>query len=403
MRVLHIATSFSGGAGIAARRICESQNQNGIESIILGRHIVQDVNHNSHEINHITSSTKKLASSFVTGLQQKIFQQDSRLLTPISISSLSTEDKIFAGFDLVHVHAFYNMLSIRRITEIAERIPIVLTMHDQRFFTGGCHYSFECLGYATSCQECPQVRSKFKFIPELSLQNSLSLLKNRLNITFMAPSQWLAKCANQSSLLQGNHIDVIPNPVPNTYKKLPAYEQRGTVFKVGFFSQNLNNPYKGIETLILAAQIVTKVLPIEIKFFGQGKIRQSLAGINYSQSYFSDDNSAVQAYNSCDAVVVPSTQDNLPSVISEALMCGIPVIGTKVGGIYEILERFSLPTIEPDNPYLLAQALLDIASKVPNYELRDDAIKIFSYKSSSEKHLQIYKRALVDFKPKSVE
>jgi glycosyltransferase involved in cell wall biosynthesis len=403
MRVLHIATSFSGGAGIAARRICESQNLNGIESIILGRHIVQDTNHNSREINHITSSAKKFASSLVTGLQQKIFQLDSRLLTPISISSLSGEDRIFAGFDLVHVHAFYNMLSIRRITEISQRIPVVLTMHDQRFFTGGCHYSFECLGYATSCQECPQARFPFKHIPELSLQNSLSLLKNKLNITFLAPSQWLAKCANQSSLLQGNHIDVISNPVPNTYKKLPAYELRGTTFKVGFFSQNLNNPYKGIETLILAAQIIMKILPIEIKFFGQGKIRQSLAGINYSQSYFSDDNSAVQAYNSCDVVVVPSTQDNLPSVISEALMCGTPVIGTKVGGIYEILERFNLPIIEPGNPHLLAKALLDIASKVPNYDLSNNATKIFSYESSSEKHLQIYKRALVNFKPKSVK
>jgi len=402
MRILHISTSLSGGAGIAARRICEAQNSNGFNANILGGKILESIEKYESETISEKSLTRKSVSSFVTGVQQKLLQIDDRLVTPISVNTLSKKQKILNRVDLIHIHAFYNMLSMKVIGEISQKIPVVVTLHDQRFFTGGCHYSFQCLGYKSNCKKCPQIRSPFKFIAELSLQNSLSLLKHKSNITYVAPSKWLANCARQSSLLQDKVINVIANPVPSIYHNLQVRKNRSSKIKIGFFSQDVNNPYKGIETLFTAAHFLKDKLPIEIKIFGHGKIRQITDGLIYSQSYFNDNYSAVEAYNSCDVVVVPSKQDNFPSVISEALMCGVPVIGTAVGGIPEILDKFNLPTIEPENPQLLANELLGFAKKERNHELTNIANNIFSYKTSSDSHLQIYNSALVNFKPNSV-
>lgn len=403
MRILHISTSLSGGAGIAARRICEAQVNNGLNALILGGKISDRIDKHDHEILYEKTFMRKSISSFVTGVQQKLVQIDDKLVTPFSVNSINIQDEIFSGIDLVHIHAFYNMLSIKMIKEISRRFPVVITLHDQRVFTGGCHYSFQCLGYESNCKRCPQVRVPLKFITELSLQNTLSVLKNRRNITYLAPSQWLANCASKSSLLQDKTINVIVNPVPDVYRDIKVDKNKSSKLKIGFFSQDLNNPYKGINTLVSAAHILKDVMQIEIKFYGNGKVNQGIDGISYSQGHFNNNVSAVEAYNSCDVVVVPSTQDNSPSVISEALMCGVPVIGSAVGGISEILNKFDLPTIEPNNPQLLANKLINFVTKAPNQDLIRRANKLFSYKASCESHLKIYDSSLLNFKLNSVE
>lgn len=47
-----------------------------------------------------------------------------------------------------------------------------------------------------------------------------------------------------------------------------------------------------------------------------------------------------------DLLVVLSPQDNSPNVIAEALWNGVRIIRSKSGGIREMLERFSQPSLE---------------------------------------------------------
>jgi glycosyltransferase involved in cell wall biosynthesis len=79
-------------------------------------------------------------------------------------------------------------------------------------------------------------------------------------------------------------------------------------------------------------------------------------------------------------------------------MCGVPVIGTKVGGISEVLDKFKLPTFEPKNPSSLARALQDFVHKNLNYEITNMASQVFSYKASSDGHREIYENSLANFK-----
>ena len=63
-------------------------------------------------------------------------------------------------------------------------------------------------------------------------------------------------------------------------------------------------------------------------------------------------------YRNCHAVVVPSIDDPLPTVVLEAMACGRPVVGSSVGGIkYMVIENKTGLLIPPNDPQLLAKAL----------------------------------------------
>jgi glycosyltransferase involved in cell wall biosynthesis len=60
-----------------------------------------------------------------------------------------------------------------------------------------------------------------------------------------------------------------------------------------------------------------------------------------------------------DIVVVPSLQEAFGLVISEAMACGKPVIGTKVGGIPDqIIDSYNGFLVQPRDPKEIAEKIL---------------------------------------------
>lgn len=63
--------------------------------------------------------------------------------------------------------------------------------------------------------------------------------------------------------------------------------------------------------------------------------------------------------NACDLFVLPSLNEGNPTVMFEALGCGKPFVGTKVGGVPEIIINNKLGIlVEPKDPKGLAQSIL---------------------------------------------
>jgi glycosyltransferase involved in cell wall biosynthesis len=64
------------------------------------------------------------------------------------------------------------------------------------------------------------------------------------------------------------------------------------------------------------------------------------------------------ALHQIDALIVPSTLDGRPNIIMEANACGVPVIGSPVGGIPElIVEGENGHVIDPKNINKMAEVL----------------------------------------------
>jgi glycosyltransferase involved in cell wall biosynthesis len=53
----------------------------------------------------------------------------------------------------------------------------------------------------------------------------------------------------------------------------------------------------------------------------------------------SDEEKVAQMYAAADLLAVPSRQDNLPNTCVEALACGTPVVGFRVGGMSELVAQ----------------------------------------------------------------
>ena len=57
---------------------------------------------------------------------------------------------------------------------------------------------------------------------------------------------------------------------------------------------------------------------------------------------FNDDVALAMLYSAADVFVVPSLQENLPNTVMEALSCGTPCVGFRVGGMENMIFRSGL-------------------------------------------------------------
>jgi teichuronic acid biosynthesis glycosyltransferase TuaC len=87
----------------------------------------------------------------------------------------------------------------------------------------------------------------------------------------------------------------------------------------------------------------------------------------------------VQYYNTADIFCLPSSNEGLPNVIVESLLCGTPVVASSVGGIPEIIkDGVNGFLIDPKNPESIVQALKYCMHKDWNREKLRDTISFLT-------------------------
>jgi glycosyltransferase involved in cell wall biosynthesis len=89
-------------------------------------------------------------------------------------------------------------------------------------------------------------------------------------------------------------------------------------------------------------------------------------------------------------VIVPSNQDNSPSVIGEALAVGVPVIGSDTGGIPEILRNFQMPIFPVGDVKQLTELITHWKPQIDREVIREKAKKEFSEEVVGRELLNIY-------------
>jgi glycosyltransferase involved in cell wall biosynthesis len=120
--------------------------------------------------------------------------------------------------------------------------------------------------------------------------------------------------------------------------------------------------WKGIDVLLEAARLAQS--PLRLEIYGVGSLRDELErkanGLDARFHGFVQDMREPLA--GLDVLVQPSRADNLPLAILEAMAAGLPVVGTRVGGIPElVVDGETGLLVDPERPEELAAALDSLA------------------------------------------
>ena len=253
--------------------------------------------------------------------------------------------------DIIHLHwvcrGFIDIPSLASF-----RRPVVWTLHDSWAFTGGCHIPGDCINYRERCGRCPQLGSKHAWDLSRWTWNRKRRFWRDMHLTIVTPSQWLAGCAQSSTLFKQRRIEVIHNGIDlNQYRPVEKNEAKAilglphdrklVLFSAMNATYDLNKGFRYLEAALRQLAEGGWHDRMELMVVGQSAPSTPVnTGIPHRfLGVLRDDVSMRLACSAADVTVMASVQENLPNSIMESLACGTPVVAFNVGGVSHLVEH----------------------------------------------------------------
>ena len=410
MRILIVNTSErTGGAAVAANRLMKALNNNGAKAKML----VRDKETETLTVVPLPHSPRLrwhfLWERLVIFCRLHFSRQH---LFEVDIANAGydiTKLPEFQEADVIHLHwVNQGMLSLKGIQKILQSgKPVVLTIHDIWPATALCHVTLGCQHFTSQCGNCrllPGGGSSHDYSTTI-WQRKQRMLADE-NIYFVACSHWLESEAKRSALLKGQKITSIPNPIDTRiYKrgnKQEARQRLGLPLDkklILFASQRVTNVNKGMDYLIEACrQLQISDAAVVILGGHAEEVVSQLSLEAYPLGYVNDEQRIVDVYHASDVFVLPSLSENLPNTIMEAMACGVPCVGFKVGGIPEEIDhRRNGYVAEYRSAEDLARGIRWILAEADYEELSKNAVQKvvqnYSQQSVALKYLDVYHQA----------
>ena len=409
MKVLIVNTSErTGGAAVAANRLMEALNNNGVKAKML----VRDKETTNLSVCALPK-TWRLRWHF---LWERLciwlhlhLKRDH--LFEIDIANCGTDITRLPEFqeaDVIHLHwinqGMLSLKDIRKILQSGKRV--VWTMHDIWPATAICHYARGCKQYQSQCVKCP-------LLPNSNLAKQVWKGKVQMlcgqHIIYVCCSGWLADEARKSALLKDQRIVSIPNTIDTRLfrpqDKQKAHQILGLPADrriILFVSQRVTDPRKGISYFVDAISQMVEKHPDMKKDTGIAilgghaeEVASRLALPSYPLGYISDPTKIVNVYNAADVFVLPSLEDNLPNTIMEAMACGVPCVGFRVGGIPEMIDHHTNGYVADfqdaaDLAHGIRYVLKEADYETLSYECLRKVMHNYSQQSVAKRYIEIY-------------
>jgi glycosyltransferase involved in cell wall biosynthesis len=393
LKVIQINTrDIIGGAAIAASRIHRGLINCGIQSIML-----VDIKASLDD-----PTIERLSHGLSSKMRSRIDYFLLRFLKNKARSISWFRSKIIRRIievnpDVVHLHWVNNgFLAIEQIAQI--NCPVVWTLHDMWAFSDSRHYVSE--------EESPTYRSEL-WIDRWVWNRKKRTYSKLKNLTIVTPSNWLAECARNSVLLKGRNVHVIANGIdtdmysPKDKNLLrERYQVKKSPYMILFSGYDgVRDARKGFHHLTTAISLVKNVLPENVSLGVIGSNGPTdLDELGFKTYYFGnikDQEVMRDLYALSDLFVLPSTQDNLPNTVIEAMACGCPTIAFNVGGIPDLVDHL-------DNGYLaelyneedFAKGIMwyfeSDDKAILSQRAREKVLKNFNIKIQAKKYIDLY-------------
>lgn len=314
--------------------------------------------------------------------------------------------------DIIHLHwvtnGFMRVETIRRFNR-----PLLWTLHDSWAFTGGCHVPFDCARYQEACGKCPVLGSSLSLDPSRWLWHRKQRAWRGVNLTIVAPSRWLAKCAQASSLFRDTRVEVIPNGLDlQIYKPFDKRAARGLLSlpqekRLILFGGKgcMSDRNKGFHILSEALRSLSAQGwrdKAEIVIFGESKPKHTpdLGLRVHYKGWLSDDVTIARLNAASDVCVVPSLQEALSYAAMESMACETPCVAFEEGGVTDVVKHehtgFLARPYEPDD---LAKGIAwvledDERRRMLSLNARNKVEQEFALEKVAGRYVELYREIL---------
>ena len=257
--------------------------------------------------------------------------------------------------DLVHVHSVYPMFSPSILVACRRKnVPVVMTVHSHNLTCPTWYHLYK----GSVCEDCVgghEYRCVIKNCRNNILESSAYALRSSVarrfrlfhdNVNVLIALTPFAKAKLLQAGFREDQVAVVPNPGP--VREAAADPSAG---KYVAFAGRISSE-KGIDTLLSAA---AQMPDVPFKVAGDGPALLEMKGkaprnVDFVGRLGSDELN--EFYARSRILVMPSVWfEQFPMVVLEAMARALPVIGSRIGGLPEIIEEGLTGSLfEPGNP-----------------------------------------------------
>jgi glycosyltransferase involved in cell wall biosynthesis len=294
--------------------------------------------------------------------------------------------------EVAHIHLMFNSFSVSILPVLREcKVPVVMSVHDYRLI---------CPAYAfidrqgNVCERC-QAKYHYRCILHRCYKNqwfssAMLAMDSYYRTWFIRPVELIDKFIFVSKFSRHKHISMEPSFEPKSlylYNFTPFSDKGDCVRSDYILYFGRISAEKGVSTLMKAMESIPDV---KLKIAGTGPLLEDLKKRQTSNIEFlgfKSGNELDDYIRKARFVIVPSEcyEGNLLSIV-ESMMLGTPVIGSRIGGIPELIEEGRTGYIfDVKSPESLRKTIRKaLALPEPDYTAMSHAVKEFAMKHFSE-------------------
>ena len=407
MKVTHICSTFSGGAGMCARRIMEATAALGVEAraLLAGGESSERIDVVRPRLAWSRNRFAKAAQMFLArhGIGPEAFRLDERIgreraamqtyccfTPPVTGYTNLVEHPWIKDADVVHLHWIGYFVDYGTFFPNVGK-PLVWTVHDENPALGGFHYS----SWKESAPE------SFKRLDDSCMLVKKAAYEKTGSMTLVALSSRMDVFFASSPMLGRFRRRIIHNGVDGRqYRPVPRDEARAAlgipkenrVFVLA--AENVNEERKGLKELIAALE-APDMPPTTLICLGNAAKRPKASfDIRYEGFVRGCERQSLY-YSAADHFALPSRQEAFAQTPLEAMACGCSVVAFPCSGMDSLVNEGNGVVCGDFTVDALRDGIRRvIAGRYDRAAIRRDVLARFSSEVIARQYLELYESML---------